>query len=285
MLHYYIETGHKLGLDGIHRAMALIKHIDVDFALYVSDFSAVEFIKEVYGVRGVTGIDQVENLEKIALRYNDSLIFDSYINDRELLSSMQRFFTQVVRINYDQNDTTPFGKEILISPFCNDTEHSVNSIIIDDDLLSLNQCNNAKSIYFYNDYDSDKRLLKYRDKLKSLNSDFLLGHYFYYGYEKIFGDTFKNILDPYNYLNIFKNYETIITSNEYLALVSKIINKNVKFIPINNKVNASLMKKYAIDTLDLNTFEIKNIQNNFINNDYMDHKASKVWNYVKGFIN
>ena len=57
---YYVHTGHRIGLDRFHRAVAIVNELqkEIDITLLCSDFRIAAEAKE-YGIKRSVGIDLV----------------------------------------------------------------------------------------------------------------------------------------------------------------------------------------------------------------------------------
>ena len=90
---YYVHTGHRIGLDRFHRAVAIVNELqkEIDITLLCSDFRIAAEAKE-YGIKRSVGIDLVRNIPQIA-QNGDKIIFDSEEINPVLLEDMTQFFS------------------------------------------------------------------------------------------------------------------------------------------------------------------------------------------------
>ena len=113
---YYVHTGHRIGLDRFHRAVAIVNELqkEIDITLLCSDFRIASQARE-YGIKRAVGVDVVRNIPQIAV-HGDKIIFDSAELNPVLHEDMCGFFSTFVRIGDDPSDAKHPG-EFLISPY------------------------------------------------------------------------------------------------------------------------------------------------------------------------
>jgi hypothetical protein len=185
-LFYYVHTGHRIGLDRFRRATTIIRSLgDVDITLLCSDFRIAHEAKH-FGVKTSVGLDVVRNIPHIA-HHGDKIIFDSDEANPIMLKDMKQFFSTFIHLNE-------------------------NDIYVDEKYFE--QTKKTKKLgFFFGDDDYSKDLEKNLMFLQELNPDLLLGFYFFFDYEDMLKEKFKNNHE-------FEDYDDFITSCEVLLTSS-----------------------------------------------------------------
>jgi hypothetical protein len=212
---YYVHTGHRIGLDRFHRAVAIVNELqkEIDITLLCSDFRIAAEAKE-FGIKRSVGVDLVRNIPQIA-QHGDKMIFDSAEVNPTLLDDMTQFFPSFIRITDDPTDTK-HDKEFLISPYLQGEGICTATVINDRYFESL-----PKTIplaLFFGDDDYEKDLEKNQEMFKPLNMELLMGFYHFLGYEKDLKESFKIIHEPEVYDEVIRHSEVFVSASPQAVL-------------------------------------------------------------------
>ncbi|MFZ2889083.1 hypothetical protein [Sulfuricurvum sp.] len=214
---YYVHTGHRIGLDRFHRAVAIVNELqkEIDITLLCSDFRIAAEAKE-YGIKRSVGVDLVRNIPQIA-QHGDKMIFDSAEANPTLLSDMTQFFPAFIRISDDPEDTK-HDKELLISPYL-EGEGICNATVINERYFESLPKTIPLALFFGDD-DYEKDLEKNQSIFKSLNAEFLMGFYHFLGYENSLKESFSAIHECEEYDEVIRKSEILISASPMAVLQS-----------------------------------------------------------------
>lgn len=212
---YYVHTGHRIGLDRFHRAVAIVSELqkEIDITLLCSDFRIAAEAKE-YGIKRAVGVDVVRNIPQIA-QHGDKMIFDSAEINPILLDDMTQFFSTFIRISDDPSDTK-HDKEFLISPYL-EGEKICNAVVVNERYFEPL----SKTIplaFFFGDDDYEKDLEKNQAIVKPLNAELLLGFYHFLGYEKLLKESFVSVHETEEYDEVIRKSDILISSSPQAVL-------------------------------------------------------------------
>ena len=212
---YYVHTGHRIGLDRFHRAVAIVNELqkEIDITLLCSDFRIAAEAKE-FGIKRSVGVDLVRNIPQIA-HHGDKMIFDSAEANPTLLDDMTQFFSTFIRISDDLSDTK-HAKEFMISPYLVGEGICTATVINDRYFESL-----PKTIplaLFFGDDDYEKDLEKNQELFKPLNMELLMGFYHFLGYEKDLKESFKIIHESEVYDEVIRRSEVFVSASPQAVL-------------------------------------------------------------------
>ena len=218
---YYVDTGHRVGLDRFRRAVAILNALgDDEVTLLCSDFRIAHEARD-FGIKNSVGIDLVRNIVNIA-NQGDALIFDSAEANPLMLEDMRSYFSSFIRVSDNPEDKRE-ENEFLISPYFEDvltpTEHfTCKSVVVDEKYFG--EFDKTIEIgFFFGDDDYEKDLEKHLDILENLHPkgtshiELLLGFYYFFDYEEMLKKKF-----PKHYT--FEEYDTFITSCKILITSS-----------------------------------------------------------------
>lgn len=186
--YYYVHTGHRVGLDRFRRAVVIVKELqkrDVDITLLCSDFRIASEARE-FGVNKSVGIDVVRNIPHIA-NHGDRLIFDSDEANPVMLEDMKEYFSTFDHIKADE-------------------------VVVGEKYFKKYEKKIPLS-FFFGDDDYEKDLEKLIPALKELDPALLLGYYYFFDYQDMLKDSFKNTYE-------FEEYDEVITTSEVLITAS-----------------------------------------------------------------
>ena len=206
---YYVDTGHRVGLDRFRRAVAVLNALgDDEITLLCSDFRIAHEARK-FGIKKTVGIDVVRNIVNITER-GDSLIFDSAEANPVMLEDMRSYFSHFVRVS---DDPTDFRREneLLLSPYFDDAL-TCKAIMVDNKYFQ----DYEKTIeigFFYGDDDYEKDLGKHLDILDGLDVEMMLGFYYFLDYEQMLQKKFPKYHE-------FEEYDTFVCSCKVLITSS-----------------------------------------------------------------
>ncbi|MEA3331655.1 MAG: hypothetical protein U9Q29_08190 [Campylobacterota bacterium] len=190
-IYYYVHTGHRIGLDRFRRAATIIRSLgDVDITLLCSDFRIANEAKH-FGVKTSVGIDVIRNIPYIA-EFGDKIIFDSEEANPIMLEDMKNFFSSFVHIK---------GDEVAV-----------------DSKYYEQKPKTIELSFFFGDDDYEKDLEKNLDFLEGLNPDLQLGFYYFFDYEDMLKEKFKNHHEFEDYDEVIMNSKVLITSSPQAVL-------------------------------------------------------------------
>ena len=202
---YYVDTGHRVGLDRFRRAVAILNALkDDEITLLCSDFRIAHEARNL-GVKNSVGIDLVRNIVNIAHR-GDKLIFDSAEANPLMLEDMRAYFSTFIRVSDDADDKRA-ENEFLISAYYED-KLTCKAVMVDEKYFGSFD----KTIeigFFFGDDDYEKDLEKHFDFLNGLDVAFLCGFYYFFDYEEMLKKRFKKSYE-------FEDYDDFITSSKIL---------------------------------------------------------------------
>ena len=206
---YYVQTGHRIGLDRFRRASTILRALgDDNITLLTSDFR-ISHIGRDFGIRDCVGIDVVRNIPQIA-HHGDKLIFDSDEANPLMLEDMRNFFSTFIRIADKPDDTKEKG-EILFSPYLQG-EDIYNGVAIDDKYFADFEKTTDISLFFGDD-DYEKDLEKHLDIFEAIQPHLQLGFYYFFDYEEMLKKHFNNCFE-------FEEYDAMITGSKILITSS-----------------------------------------------------------------
>lgn len=215
-IYYYVHTGHRIGLDRFRRAATIIRSLgDVDITLLCSDFRIANEAKH-FGVKTSVGIDVIRNIPYIA-QFGDKIIFDSDEANPIMLNDMREFFSTFIRVS-DNKDDKKEEKELLISPYL-EGEGICKAYAVDDKYF-IKKEKTIELSFFFGDDDYEKDFEKNLDFLDGLNPNLQLGFYYFFDYEDMLKEKFKNHHEFEDYDEVIMKSNVLITSSPQAVLES-----------------------------------------------------------------
>ncbi|QFR50254.1 hypothetical protein FJR48_11140 [Sulfurimonas lithotrophica] len=191
--YYYVHTGHRVGLDRFRRAVVIVKELQkkgVDITLLCSDFRIANESRE-FGIDKAVGIDVVRNIPHIA-HHGDRLIFDSDEANPIMLEDMKEYFSSFIHIKADE-------------------------LVVDEKYFQKYE-KKIPLAFFFGDDDYEKDLEKLIPSLKKLDTALLLGYYYFFDYEDMLKENFKNHYEFEDYDEVITSCEALITASPQAAL-------------------------------------------------------------------
>lgn len=214
---YYVHTGHRIGLDRFHRAVAIVNELqkEIDITLLCSDFRIAAEAKE-YGIKRSVGVDLVRNIPQIA-HHGDRMIFDSAEINPTLLDDMTQFFPAFIRISDDPSEVK-HNNEFLISPYLAG-EGICNAVVVNERYFEPLP-KTIPTALFFGDDDYEKDLEKNQALFKPLNAELLMGFYHFLGYENALKESFSLIHECESYEDVIRRSEVLISASPMAVLQS-----------------------------------------------------------------
>jgi len=213
-IYYYVHTGHRIGLDRFHRAVAIINALpELNITLLTSDFRIAQ-VAHTFGVKRAVGVDVVRNIPQIA-NSGDVLIFDSAEANPGMLADMQTYFSTFIRVNDDPEDQIYPG-EFLINPYIKG-ERCCNALAVDE-MFFNEQDKTQQKVFFFGDDDYEEDLASYLPLIKDKEMKLLLGFYFFIDYEEKLKEDFSELIEPEEYQETIRRSSHLITSSPMAVL-------------------------------------------------------------------
>jgi len=216
-LYYYINTGHRVGLDRLRRSAPVINalhEMGVDVRMLTNDFRAGEYAKEQFGISHYVSVDVVRNIANIATP-SDALVFDSEEESRAMWRDMASYFYKFIRISDNPDDFAEEG-EILISSM-KEVGDAPQADIVDPRYFTSTEHKN-ETVYFWGDDDYEERLLGLSDAFKGLNVTLLEGYYFFMQYGDELAEKFQSVEESESYDEVLMQAGRFISSSPQTTL-------------------------------------------------------------------
>jgi len=286
-VYYYINTGHRVGLDRLRRSAPIINRLEemgVEITMLTNDFRAGEYAKEQFGIRKYVSVDIVRNIANIATP-SDVLIFDSQEESRAMYRSMASYFRKFIRIS-DNPDDFALENELLLSSM-KEIGDAPQVDVVDPRYFEDNEDHNGGIVYFWGDDDYEQKLLELSTAFEGLDITLLEGYYFFLQYGSELSRKFKFVEESENYDEILRKAEIFITSSPQSALEALAARSHPIYLkkPGVSDIWDSKMEKYGIPiVLEFNNKLIKEkISEKLINKNILLKKdvLSKVSSYIK----
>ncbi|MDD2781205.1 hypothetical protein [Sulfuricurvum sp.] len=214
---YYVHTGHRIGLDRFHRAVAIMNELqkEIDITLLCSDFRIAAEAKE-YGIKRAVGIDLVRNIPQIA-SHGDKIIFDSAELNSVLHEDMVQFFSTFIRISDDPAVVKHSG-EFLISPYAQG-EGIYKAVVVDEHYFEP-LVKTIPLALFFGDDDYEKDLEAAQEIFAPFKMDLLMGFYHFLGYEETLKSSFTTVHDTEAYEKVIRESEILVSASPQAVLQS-----------------------------------------------------------------
>lgn len=212
---YYVHTGHRVGLDRFHRAVAIVNELqkEMDVTLLCSDYRIAGEARN-YGIKRAVGVDVVRNIPQIS-HHGDKIIFDSDEANPTLLEDMISYFSTFIRIS-DKFDEVKMDKEFLISPYLQG--EGIGSGIVVDSKYFHTIDKTIPMALFFGDDDYEKDLEKNQEMFATYSMNLLMGYYHFLGYEKALAGSFKTIYECEEYDEVITHTDILISGSPMAVL-------------------------------------------------------------------
>jgi hypothetical protein len=223
MLYYYVFTGHKVGLDRVKKAAAIIKALanqGVECRLLVNDFRAGLVARE-HGVADSITIETIQDIDAVAQSGN-SVIIDSPEDDHGRLEKYCHEFKAVFIMRQTAEDKVRFSEIIL------------DGVAVDELYESSPAHKVERKLFFLNDADYDKVILSHASLFEGKNVELLLGNYFFVKYEDDLAKIFTTLHEPEEYVELIQTSRCVITSSLQTAFEAKNSGACVYFLNLLN---------------------------------------------------
>ncbi|WOE69733.1 hypothetical protein RZR97_11560 [Hydrogenimonas thermophila] len=286
-IYYYINTGHRVGLDRLRRSAPIINTLEemgVEITMLTNDFRAGEYAKEQFGIKKYVSVDIVRNIANIATT-SDVLIFDSQEESRVMWEDMASYFHKFIRIS-DNPDDFASKNEVLLSSM-KEIGDAPQVNVVDPRYFDENEEHNGGIVYFWGDDDYEQKLLELSDAFEGLDITLLEGYYFFMQYGSELSKKFKSVEESEYYDEILKKADTFITSSPQSALEALAAGSNPIYLKKPGVSNTwdNMMKTYNIPVVsEFNNKLIKEkISEKLINkNEFLKKETLyKVSSYIK----
>ena len=246
MLYYYAHTGHKIGLDRVRRAAAIIKKLaeeGIECRLLLNDFRAGLAARDL-GIREYVTIETVQDIDAVAVT-GDSVIIDSNEDDHGRLVKYCSDFKHVWRFEHDTDDRSIHG-ETLFRVECRE-EDCLSAVIVDDAYFEAEE-KEERLLFFLNDMDHDKTILNHASFFEAVEMELLLGNYFFVKYEDELAKLFSTLHEPEEYMDLIRSSSTVVTASAQTALEAQASGARVLYIDLGKEAlyPVELMEKYGI---------------------------------------
>ncbi|MEA3418185.1 MAG: hypothetical protein U9Q90_02210 [Campylobacterota bacterium] len=227
--YYYAYSGHKYGLDRVKRAVTLIKLLKtegIETNLLVNDFRAGLAAKEL-GVEDSVTVETIMDVDVMAER-GDAVFLDTPEDDRGRVESYSAEYTPLFCVS-DTCDAQSLYGEIMLKPSCEEDENCISSLIIDPEYFEILP-KEDRTLFFLNDADYDKEVLRHSDFFEGLGMELLLGHYFFVKYEDDLAKIFDVLHEPEEYSELIRTSSRVVTASAQCALEARAAEADVIYM-------------------------------------------------------
>ncbi len=210
-LYYYIETGHRRGLDRLRRSAPVINVLErrgVEVTMLTDDFRAGEYAKEQFGIGKYVSVDLVRNIANIAAPA-DRVVIDSDSESPALLNDMADYYGRLVHIGDDLNRSAASSRILSIS--------GSDSEVVDPRYFEETR-HSMGDVYFWGDDDYERELAGLCDAFRGSGVVLLEGYYFFLQYAGELQECFKAVYESESYDEVLKGANRFITSSPQSAL-------------------------------------------------------------------
>ena len=232
-VYLYAKSGHTVGLEATKRCAAVANVLkEFNPILCTSDFRAGAFAKDNLGVKKYVNIDVIRNLHNIMQR-RDILIYETSEANEQMKEEMKEFCTLLYEI----------GGEL-------------DGIIVDESIYSKNLNTTLEKTIFFGDDDYNNLFLEMAKESEKFDINFLMGHYFFLGNEKIFTNHFSNVIDEEEYVQTIQNSKYLLTASLQTAFESSACrNKPVLFQRVDKKYDEDMILKLNLPYIKTSNLE------------------------------
>ena len=270
---YYVHTGHRIGLDRFHRAVAILNELnDLDITLLCSDFRIASEARN-YSVKRSVGVDVVRNIPQIA-QHGDKIIFDSDEINPTLMEDMTIFFPTFIRIS-DNPDTVLYDKEFLISPYLHGDRIATGTVV--DTKYNEVLPKTIPMALFFGDDDYEKDLELNQALFAPYKMELLMGFYHFLGYENSLKKSFTTIHETEEYDTVIRHTDVLISASPMAVLQNLSGGGRPIYLqrPDYARDFLPLFEKMGIPVIDgYDKEQLMEIINNQSSNSYQIHQRS-----------
>lgn len=232
---YYVNTGHRVGLDRFRKAAALLEHTeDVDITILTNDFRIASQARQ-YHMKKAVGIDVIRNIPNIA-QQQDVLIYDSNEHNPVLYEDMQSFFNPLIDID--------------------------DAIVAVDSVFEKNVEKKNNVVLFFGDDDYEKDLLNLAQQSELDEVEILLGFYYFLEMDELLAPLCKTLHENEEYIDVIKQATLLITASPQAALEGAI--SGAKVVYMQREDYPQEYKKFLSDlniyTTDVTVLDKKTIE-------------------------
>lgn len=250
MLYYYANSGHKIGLDRVKRAVALLKALDqkgVESSLLVNDFRAGLAAREL-GLHDYVTIEGVMDIDAIA-ETGDSIIMDTPEDDRGRIEKYCSDFSHVFRFANSEEDEVRVS-EVLFRPEC-DSDECIEALWFDSTYRPAGP-KEERVLFFLSDADYGKEILNHAAFFRDTGMELLLGNYFFVKYEDELSKLFDTLHEAEEYEDLLKSSSHVVTASGQTALEAHACGAKVVYINTDREdiIPLSVIKKMDIPVIE-----------------------------------
>ncbi len=285
-LYYYINTGHRVGLDRLRRSAPIINALEsegIDVRMLTNDFRAGEYAKEHFGIKRYVSVDVVRNIANIATPA-DTLVFDSAEEGRSMWEDMANYFRTFIRIS-DNPDDQASPREILLSSM--KSVSGAPQVDVVDPRYFDRVSHTDEKVFFWGDDDYEQKLLALSDAFVGLDVTLLEGYYFFMQYGSELAAKFKSVAESEAYDETLMRAGKFITSSPQSALEALAAGSSPIYLkkPDVSEAWNGKMEGFGIPVIE--NFDKKAIEKavnaTFVYNEKMLRKdaASEISRYIK----
>lgn len=257
MVYYYAYSGHKVGLERVKRATAILKRLQsegVEVCLLVNDFRAGLAARE-FGINAYITIETILDIDAVA-EADDTIIIDSSEAYQGKIAYYCTHFKQVFRMPESSTDRA-YDKEGMIDIFS--AEEVSLALVIDHTYFEATP-KQERTLFFLDDMDHDKCILSQKEFFNSVEMELLLGHYFFVKYETALSKLFTHLHEPEEYTTTIKESMRVVTSSTQTALEACASGARVVYLDLKRETlyPLSLLEAYGIIIVE--GFDLKGLR-------------------------
>jgi len=227
--YYYAYSGHKFGLDGVRRGVALIKAMrrkGREMQLLVNDFRAGLAAREL-GVGDAVTIETLLDVDAVAQR-GDLVILDTPEDTGARMEKYSELFDRLFYVTDRCDYRSSFG-EIVLKPECGEEERCLKTPLVDPEYFEPLP-KEDRLLFFYGDTDHHKELLAKKGLFEGTGVELLLGHYFFVKYEGELEKSFARLHEPEEYAALIRSSSRVLTASIQCALEANAAEAEVFYI-------------------------------------------------------
>ncbi len=217
-LYYYIDTGHRVGLDRLRRSAPVVKELQdrgLDVVMLTNDFRAGEYAKEEFGIKRYVSVDLVRNIANIATPA-DRVVLDTDDVGLSLVSDMVDYYGKLVRFSDRPGAKALDERELLLSSV-SEEEGVVKCDIVAPRYFDESD-HTLGNVYFWGDDDYECALAGHLEAFDGLDLALLEGYYFFMQYGDELEKGFEKIYENERYDEVLKGAKRFLTSSPQSAL-------------------------------------------------------------------
>ncbi len=204
MIYLYAYSNHRSDLEHLRRMGALWRVLDqngVAAELIVNDYRAQLAGREL-GLSAATTIENIMELDAL-VGHDDILVIDSPEDAGKRLEYYVQKYRRVFRVT-PCKEQSRYGEELF--------ELYSGGMLVDEIYFKTAEEKRRRAVLIYGDSDWDKTLLKASSELAKFDLELYWGIYFHVKYEDELAQRFKTIHESEEYVQVIRDFETVITA-------------------------------------------------------------------------